>query len=245
MVDIGSGLDSVDGETERPRRAVANRPDDLVHPAPAGGDERLGRQPEDGRQAVGAQPGVLAGAAVVDDRHLLADIGIEVVGDPLRIFGAVEPVGQMTVVAPWLGLRPSAAAQPRRARRFVAVGHGNRLSEPVDKAHFSRHFVGPVVGHLDRRAATGVGRVVVGMRGHRVLLSVGDNSRKSDCWVVRVSHWRRRSDCFAVPGRRRLATRERPSDRATEAGAGRRPTLVRTRIRCTSSPPLRDQRRNR
>jgi hypothetical protein len=44
-------------------------------------------QPEDVGQAVGAQAGVLAGAPVVEDGHLLAGVGVLAVGDSVRLLG--------------------------------------------------------------------------------------------------------------------------------------------------------------
>src|SRR5262250_1470160 len=55
---------------QRARRAVPYGTDDLVHPAAAWGHERLGAGAEHRGQAVGAQPRMLADAAVVEDCQL-------------------------------------------------------------------------------------------------------------------------------------------------------------------------------
>jgi hypothetical protein len=46
----------LDGEAQRTGWARLNGADDLVHPAAARCDERVGLAPEHGRQAVGAEP---------------------------------------------------------------------------------------------------------------------------------------------------------------------------------------------
>ena len=89
----------VDGIAEGAGRAVPDRPDDLVHPAAAGGDERLLAAVEDGGEPVGAQAGVLAGAAVVEDGHLLADVGVPPVRDPVGVLGVGEPDPGVRAVA--------------------------------------------------------------------------------------------------------------------------------------------------
>jgi len=87
-VPLPGDLLAVDGEPDRAGRAVAHGPDDLVHPAAARRHERLGAGAEHSRQPVAAQSGVLADPAIVEDRDLLACIGVEPIGDPLRVFRA-------------------------------------------------------------------------------------------------------------------------------------------------------------
>src|SRR5260370_9806669 len=112
-------LAAVDPVTQRPRRAVAHRADDLVHAAAAGGHERLGARAEHRGQPVRAQPRVLADAAVVEDRQFLALIGVAPVGDPLGILGVAEADPGMAAVAPGLDRRLAAAAE-RQLRRWPA-----------------------------------------------------------------------------------------------------------------------------
>src|SRR6516164_4057739 len=59
-VGVGAGLGADDAVAERPRRAVAYRADDLIHPPAAGGDEGFLALAEDGRQLAGAISRVLA-----------------------------------------------------------------------------------------------------------------------------------------------------------------------------------------
>src|SRR5262249_41126949 len=97
-VHLVPGLDGIDGVAQRPRRAVADGTDDLVHPAAARGDERLGAGAERGGEPAGAQTGVLADAPVVVDRQLLARIGVPPVWDPLGILGTGEPAAGAAAV---------------------------------------------------------------------------------------------------------------------------------------------------
>src|SRR5262245_17911142 len=81
-VDGVASLDAVERVAERPRGAVPNRSDDLVHPPATRRDERLLVDAEDRRQAVGAVARVLTRAAVVEDRDLLPNMGVEPVAHP-------------------------------------------------------------------------------------------------------------------------------------------------------------------
>lgn len=98
-VDFIAGLFAVDAVAERPRRAVADRADDLVHPPAAGSDKRLPALAEHGGQRVGAESGVLADAAVVVDGHLLAGVGVKTVLDPAWILVTGKPDRCMRAVA--------------------------------------------------------------------------------------------------------------------------------------------------
>src|SRR5262249_56401680 len=86
----------------------------------AGGHERLGAGAEHRRQAVRAQPRVLADAAVVEDRQLLARIAVAPVGDPLGVLGVAEADPGAAAVAPGLDRRLAAPAQ-RELRRRAAL----------------------------------------------------------------------------------------------------------------------------
>ena len=66
--------------------------------------------PRDRIQAVAAQPRMLADAAVVEDRQLLARIAVAPVGDPLGILGVAETGPRVAAVAPGLDRRLTAPA---------------------------------------------------------------------------------------------------------------------------------------
>src|SRR5207245_4586064 len=87
VVDVAAGLLPVDGVAEGSGGAVAHRPDDLVHPPAARGDERLLAQVEDSCEPVGAEARMLACAPVVQDGHLLTDIGVSPVRDTIGVLG--------------------------------------------------------------------------------------------------------------------------------------------------------------
>ena len=70
----------------------------------------VGVAPKDGRQPIGAEPGVGADAAVVGHGDLQADVGVEPVGDPFGILAVGEADIGMGAVAEWLGRRLPAAA---------------------------------------------------------------------------------------------------------------------------------------
>ena len=110
-------LGAVEGQAQRPGRAVAHRPDDLVHPAAARSHEGLGGGAERGGQPVGAQAGVLADAPVVEDRDLLPGVGVALVGHPVRVLGVGEAVAGVRPVAERLGRRAAAPAQGQLGRQ--------------------------------------------------------------------------------------------------------------------------------
>jgi len=151
-VGVGAGLGADDAVAERPRRAVAYRADDLIHPPAAGGDEGFLALAEDGRQLAGAISRVLAGAAVVEDGDLLPGVGVAPVGDPARVLGGGEPGGGVAAVAQRLDLRAAAAAQ-RQLRP-----HAHRLAQPVDQAADAGDQVGAIGHRLDTRAESGLQR---------------------------------------------------------------------------------------
>jgi hypothetical protein len=150
VVDVGPSLLLVDGIAQGTRGAVTDGPDDLVHPAAAGGHERLRAGPEHGREPVGAQPRMLAGAAVVEDGHLLAGVAVALVRHPARILGPGEADPGVRTVAERLDLRAAAPAQ----------GHlrpGRQpLAEPVAELARVGHQVRAVLGDLDLRIEPGL-----------------------------------------------------------------------------------------
>ena len=134
---------TVEGQAQRPGRAVAHRPDELVETAAAGGDERARHAgAEHGRQPVGAQAGVLADAPVVEDRDLLARVGVALVGHPVRVLVVGEPAGGVRPVAERLHRRGAAPAQGQLGR------HRELLAER--RAH--RGDVGDQVGAVPARS---------------------------------------------------------------------------------------------
>src|SRR6516225_10169543 len=128
---------------QRARRAVPHGTDDLVHPPAAWGHERLGAGAEHRGQAVGAQPRMLADAAVVEDCQLVARIAVATVGDPFGILGVAETGPRVAAVAPGLDRRLAAAAQ-RQLRRRAALG-----TEVVGQPRHVGHEVWPIVRRLD------------------------------------------------------------------------------------------------
>src|SRR6185437_2972331 len=96
--------------------------DELVEAGAAGGDEGFGGGAERRRRPVGAQPGVLADAPVVEDRYLLPRVGVALVGHTVRVLGVGETAGRVRPVAEGLGRRDAAPAQRelRRHRDFSA-----------------------------------------------------------------------------------------------------------------------------
>jgi hypothetical protein len=134
---------AIDGQAQRPGRAVAHSRDDLVRAGAARRHERLLPGPEHGRQPVGAQARVLAGAPVVQDRHLQAVVGVEPVGHPLGVLGVGEPVAGADAVAERLGRRPAAPAQRHLGR------DRDLLAEVVAQPPDVRGQVRPVPGGLD------------------------------------------------------------------------------------------------
>src|SRR5262249_36439900 len=110
-VDLIACLGAVHRVAQRSGRAAPHGPDDLVHPSPAGGHGGLGASAEHAGQPVGAESGVLADTAVIEDSQLQSRIGIPLVGDPLGILSIGEPGPGMASVAQWLDRRGPAAAE--------------------------------------------------------------------------------------------------------------------------------------
>src|SRR5215470_20406604 len=135
---------------QRARRAIPHGTDDLVHPAAAGGHKRLGAGAEHRGQAVAAQPRMLADAAVVEDRQLVARIAVTLVGYPFGILGVAEAGSRVAAVAPRLDRRLAAAAQ-RQLRRRAALG-----TEVVGQPRHVGHQVRPVVRRLDHGREPGL-----------------------------------------------------------------------------------------
>src|SRR5262249_53859109 len=88
-VDLRARLDAVEPVAERAGRAVADRADQVVDPRSARSHERSFRVKRVA-EAVGAEAGVLADAAVVVDGEPDAVIGVAAVRDPFRILRIVE-----------------------------------------------------------------------------------------------------------------------------------------------------------
>src|SRR5262249_50812912 len=163
-VDLPALLPAADRVAQRPGRAVPHRTDDLVHAPAAGGHERLGAGAEHRRQAVRAQPRVLAYAAVVEDRQLLTRIAVAPVGDPLGVLGVAEADPGAAAVAPGPDRRLAAPAQ-RELRRRAAL-----RAQVVDQPRHVGHQVRPVVRRLDRGREPGlelpeVGTARLGLAG--------------------------------------------------------------------------------
>src|ERR1022692_1965914 len=97
-VGLAAGFGAVDGVAQRSGGAVPHGADDLVHPAAAGGHERLLAGAEHGGEPVRAQARVLAYAAVIEDGQLLAGIGVTPVRDPLGVPGAGEAAAGVAAV---------------------------------------------------------------------------------------------------------------------------------------------------
>jgi hypothetical protein len=102
IVDVVARFDAVDRKAQRARRAVPNGADDLVHATAARGYERLLTDAKHGRETVGTVSGVLADAAVVENRHLLAGVAFTVVGNPGRVLLGREADLGVRAVAEWL-----------------------------------------------------------------------------------------------------------------------------------------------
>jgi hypothetical protein len=56
---------------------------------------------------------MLADTAIVEDGHLLADVGVAAVGHPARVLGVIEAVTRAGGVAGRCGRRAATAAQRR------------------------------------------------------------------------------------------------------------------------------------
>ena len=134
---------AVEGQAQRAGRAVPHGPDELVEAGAAGRDEGFGAGAERGRRAVGAQPGVLADAPVVEDRDLLPRVGVALVGHPVRVLAVGEPAGRVRPVAERLGRRGAAPAQRElRRHRDLPAERGTQHGDVGDQ-------VGAVLGGHD------------------------------------------------------------------------------------------------
>jgi hypothetical protein len=145
VIDLGARLHPVDRVGQGTRRAVADGADDLVHPPAARRDERLLVGAEGGLQSVGAEARVLADAPVVEDRHLLADVGVAPVGNAVRILVVGKAGLRVATVAERLDLRGPAATESHRGPSL----HGP--AERVEHAVGVRRQIRPVVRDLDLR----------------------------------------------------------------------------------------------
>ena len=86
---------------------------------------------------------MLADAAVVEDRYLLADVGVAAIGMAIGVLVAAEADLRVRPVAEWFGLR-----FPATAKRCL-WWHWDRLAEPVPDVMRVGHEVGAVVGDAD------------------------------------------------------------------------------------------------
>ena len=143
-VDQAAGFLAVEGQAQRPGRTVAHRPDELVHPGSARGDEGLGAGAEGRRQPVGAQAGVLADAPVVEDRDLLTRVGVALVRHPVRVLGVGKPAAGVRPVAERFHGRSAAPAQGQLGRQR------QRLTERRADGRDAGDQVGAVLGDHDR-----------------------------------------------------------------------------------------------
>ena len=95
---------------------------------------------------------MLAGAAVIEDGHLLAGIAVAPVRHPVAILGPGKAVPGVGAVAERLELRAAAPAQGQlRAHRL-------RLAQPVAEVARVGHQVWAVLGHPDLRLEPGLQR---------------------------------------------------------------------------------------
>jgi hypothetical protein len=98
-IDLFAILSLVDLIAQRAGGAVADRTDDLVHPATASSDEPFLALPEDDRQPVGAKAGVRTGTTVVQHRDLEAVVPVTPVRNPARVLVSVELDAGVAAVA--------------------------------------------------------------------------------------------------------------------------------------------------
>src|SRR5258708_24971144 len=147
-------LDAGDRVAQRPRRAFLDRLDDFFGARPIGNDPGLRAHPEDRLQAVGAEAGVGADAAVVVDRDALAGVALAAIWSRVRAPLVLEPDQAVRPVAERLVPRAPAAAQrdaPHRGARLAVgtaqVWHRRRghviekLIRPVGQAGDLRYLV--------------------------------------------------------------------------------------------------------
>ena len=225
-VHVGAGLGGAQRIRQGPGWAVAGRPDDLVHPSAAGSDERIVIGAENGGQPVGAVAGVLADAAVVEDRHLLAGVGVAAVGDPRRVFRVAEPVRVAGPVAGGLD-RGGAAAAQRELRRGL-----RRDPQVAPDGRHVRDQVGAVAGGLDRGGQADWARQQIVAPGRRLLGGATRSSTSCSAATASVSSGGQarprlaRSRVAASTASRRRPRPRRPRDlppRAGPRGPGARP----------------------
>jgi len=119
----GLGLAAFD-VAQGARRTLAHGLDDRVPVGAVRVDPGLQRRAPHRRQAARAEAGVRAGAAVVQDRDLLAFVGVQPVRHALVRLGVVEADGDVGAVAERFVLRGAAAAQDhaRLGRDALAAG---------------------------------------------------------------------------------------------------------------------------
>jgi hypothetical protein len=86
---------------------------------------------------------VLTDAPVVEDRQLLAVVGVAPIGDAARVLTVGEAGVDVAAVAEWFHLRRSATAKHHRRPRL------QRLAEPVEQTVHVRQQIRPVIGDLD------------------------------------------------------------------------------------------------
>src|SRR5258708_37781897 len=142
------GLDAVDRVAERPRRALPDRRDDLLHPGAVRSDPRLVVHAEHRLQPVGAEPRVRADRAVVENRDALAGIALAPVLARIRGVRVLEADHAVRSVTEGLVLRGAAAAQ--RDRAYVRANLARSTAQVRHRPDF--HVVQEVVGTV-RRAA--------------------------------------------------------------------------------------------
>ena len=134
-------LSAPDGQSRTARTISSSRP-------PLGATKGSYRA-EHGAEPVSAQAGVLADAAVIEDRDLLTRIGIPLVRHPVRVLGAGKAVA---------GVRPVAERLHRRAAA-PAQGQLRRQGQPLPERRPHGADVGDQVGargDLDRRREGGL-----------------------------------------------------------------------------------------
>src|SRR5258708_24531056 len=111
------GPDAVDRVAERAGRALPDRRDDLLHPGAVRVYPRLFAHAEHRLQLVGAEPGVRADRAVVENGDALSGVTLALVLARVRGIAAAETDRAVRPVAERLVLRGPAAAQRDPAHR--------------------------------------------------------------------------------------------------------------------------------
>ena len=133
LVALIAGFPAVDRVAERAGGAGSHGANDLLHPCTIGIDEGVLAEEEHRGQPVRAEASMGAEAAVVEHSHLLTNVGITAVRDPLWILLAGEADAGMGAIAERLIGRAATAAQrhlrPRRdalaqpGQQGVGIGH--------------------------------------------------------------------------------------------------------------------------